>query len=138
MRKLIRWSEWSIATKILVPFLALAVITMSVIGYLALSNIRGLGEYALQTSTDLGEAAIRDSTAHLNRLGEDTIKQIAKDVAKQVEMYLETRPAMTLAEMRSDAKLRDIVVQPVGITGYTTLIDPKNTIIVIHKFPVQE
>lgn len=138
MSKVIAWSQWSITTKILVPFLALAVVSMSVIGYLAFTSIRGLGNYAQQTSAYLGETAIRDSTAHLNKLGEDTVTQIAKDVAKQVEIYLSTRPVMTIAEMRTDAALREIVVQPVGTTGYTTLIDPDSYIIIIHKFPEQE
>ncbi len=35
-------------------------------------------------------------------------------------------------------ELRNIVVQPVGMTGYTTLIEPVNSIIIIHKFPGQE
>jgi two-component system sensor histidine kinase DegS len=53
-------------------------------------------------------------------------------------MYLEHRPVMTLEEMRNDEGLRRIVVQPVGTTGYTTLIDPVETVIIIHKFPGQE
>jgi len=138
MKKIIAWSEWSIATKILITFLGLSVVSMCVIGLIALANIRGLGSYALETSTSLGESAIQDSTAHLNKLGEEIIQQTAKDVAKQVEMYLNNRPEMTLADMRSNAELREIVVQSVGTTGYTTIIDPSNFVIVIHKFPEQE
>lgn len=138
MKKVIAWSQWSIATKIVVPFLALAVVSMSITAYLALSNIRELGDYALESSTSLGETAIRDSTSHLNSLGENTIIQIAKHVSKQVELYLGSRAPMTLAEMRNDAMLREIVVQQVGTTGYTTVIDPDNSLIVIHKFPEQE
>jgi signal transduction histidine kinase len=138
MKKDIAWSRWSIVTKILVIFLGLSAISMGTIGYIALANIRALGSYALETSTMLGESAIQDSTAHLNNLGEEIIKQKARDVATQIGMYLEHRPVMTLAEMRSDAELRQIVVQLVGTTGYTTLIDPVNAIIIIHKFPGQE
>jgi two-component system sensor histidine kinase DegS len=138
MKRPAGWSRWSITTKILVPFLALSVISIAITAYIAVSNIRELGNHALETSTSLGERAIQDSTDYLNRLGEYIITQKAGDIAKQVEMYLETRPAMTMAEMREDAELREIVVQPVGTTGYTTLIDPDNTVIIIHKFPGQE
>jgi signal transduction histidine kinase len=138
MRRITAWSEWSIATKIIVPFLGIFVVSMAVIGYIALTNIRGLGNYALDSSTSLGKTAIQDSTAHLKKLGEDTITQIAKDVAKQAEMYVATRPPMTMEEMRNDLLLREIVVQPVGKTGYTTLIDPEKSVIIIHKFPGQE
>jgi two-component system sensor histidine kinase DegS len=138
MKKIILWSEWSIATKILFLFLGLSVISMGITGYISIANIRNLGSYAEDTSASLGEQAINDSTVHLNRLGEDIIKQKSRDVAKQVEMYLAARPEMTIEQMRADQELRNIVVQPVGKTGYTTLIDPVEAIIIIHKFPGQE
>jgi signal transduction histidine kinase len=138
LKKIINWSSWSIGTKILVLFLGLSMISMGVIGYVSIVNIRGLGNYALETSSNLGNSAIQDSTAHLNKLGEEIIKQKATDVAKQVELYLKTRTAMTIADMRADNELRQIVVQPVGSTGYTTLIDPVNAVIIIHKYPEQE
>jgi two-component system sensor histidine kinase DegS len=138
MNRAFSWSSWSIATKVLTLFLGLSVLSMGAIGYLATINIRDLGSYSLETSTALGERAIRNSTSHLNTLGEDLVKQKAADVAKQVEMYLKTLPAMTLEEMRADEALREIVVQPVGITGYTTLIDPREDIIIIHRFREQE
>ncbi len=138
MKKLFSWSTWSITTKILVPFLVLTIVAMSVILYIAFSDISGLGDYALQTSTDLGNAAIEDSTESLTRLGESVITQKANDVARQVEMYLASRPVMTVEEMRADEALRAIIVQSVGVTGYTTLIDPANTVIIIHRFPGQE
>ncbi|HSW58894.1 MAG TPA: sensor histidine kinase [Dehalococcoidales bacterium] len=138
MKKLLNWSEWSIATKILLVFLSLLIVSMGVLGSLAIINIRNLGTFANKTSLTLGESAIRDSTIHLNRLGEELIKQKAHDVTKQVKMYLETRPGMSVWEMREDQALRDIVVQPVGIDGYTTLIDSKEYVIIIHKFRERE
>lgn len=138
MKRIIRWSEWSIATKILFMFLALLIVSMVTIGFVTNYNLRNLGRYAIDTSTALGERAIQDSTSHLNQLGEEIIIQKSRDVAKQVEMYLAARPPMTLEEMRNDPELRAIVVQPVGTTGYTTLLDPVNELIVIHKFPGQE
>jgi hypothetical protein len=108
------------------------------LAYLALSNMRGLGNYALESSTSVGERAIHDSTSHLVKLGEETITQISQHVAKQVEMYLKSHPSMTVSDMRNDAELRQIAVQPVGTTGYTTIIDPANRMILIHKFWEQE
>ena len=74
----------------------------------------------------------------MNKLGEESITQKAQDVAKQIEVYLNSRPPMSLDAMRSDLQLRQIVVQPVGKTGYTTLLDSSNFLIVIHKYPEQE
>lgn len=138
MKKIFSWSEWGIATKILFMFLGISVISMGIIGIVTNLYIRDLGSYGLESSTSLGYRAITDSTAHLNQLGEEIIEQKSRDVARQVEMYLDSRPAMTLDAMRADARLREIVVQSVGVTGYTTLIDPVNAEIIIHKFPGQE
>ncbi len=138
MKKVFSWSAWSITTKIMVMFLSLSIISIGTIGTLAIINIRDMGSYALETSSSLGKRAIEDSTVHLTNMGEEIIKQKAIDVAKQVEMYLKMHPGMSLDDMRNDVELRQIVVQPVGKTGYTTLLDPLNTSIVIHKFPEQE
>jgi signal transduction histidine kinase len=138
MKKLIRWSEWSITAKIILMFLGLSIISMGVTGFLAFSYIREMGDYALESSSRVGQSAIQDSTKHLVKLGEETIIQMATTVAKQAEIYLESRPSLTVEEMRSDARLREIAVQPVGLTGYTTIIDPNNKIIVIHRFLGQE
>ena len=138
MKKIFAWYQWSIFTKLLTTFLALSVIIMIVMSTIAIINIRTLGTYAVKIATDLGESAIEDSTSHLISLGEEIIKQKAKDVAKQVEMYFTVHSNVTIDDMRNDPELRAIVVQSVGVTGYTTLIDPANEVIVIHKFPEQE
>lgn len=138
MKKVFSWSDWGITTKILFLFMGISVISMGVTGYITLSSIHEMGDYSLKTSILLGERAIEDSTAHLKKLGEDTIDQIAKNVAKNVEMYFATHSHMSLEEMRNDEELREIVVQPVGTTGYTCLLDSNDFIIVIHKYPGQE
>jgi signal transduction histidine kinase len=138
MKTIFGWSRWSIATKIMATFLLLSVLSMGIIGYFALVNISNLGNYAILSSSSLGESAIQDSTKHLTRLGEEMINQKASSVALQVAMYLKSKPDLSLDEMRNDLVLREIVVQPVGITGYTTLIDPYSFNIVIHKFKEQE
>jgi signal transduction histidine kinase len=134
MRKIFTWSEWSITSKILFTFLILSAISMGIVGYLAMAKTRELGNYAMDTNTFLGQSAIQDSTTHLNKLGEETMTQKAHDVAKQVEMYLNNHPGMTANDMRTDQELRNIVVQPVGKTGYTTLIDSNSRVIIIHKY----
>jgi two-component system, NarL family, sensor histidine kinase DegS len=138
MKKTLHWSEWSIASKILVLFLGLSIISMGIIGYVTNVKIRDLGNYAIKSSSSLGQRAITDSTNHLNQLGEAIIRQKSQDVARQVEMYLAVHPGMSIEDMRNDQELRKIVVQPVGKTGYTTLIDPSKAVIIIHKFPGQE
>ncbi len=138
MKVVFSWSYWNITTKILSLFLGLSVLSMGVLGAFAIISLRNLGNYALETSSALGQRAILNSTEHLNKLGENLVNQKAADVAKQIEMYLASKPRTTYQDMRSDIELRNIVVQSVGTSGYTTLIDPVEKVIIIHKFSEQE
>jgi signal transduction histidine kinase len=138
MKNVVAWSKWNIAAKILVPFLILSIAVMAIMAWVAIDSLRTLENHALETSTSLGQSAINDSTKTLTMLGENTIKQISRDVAKQVELYLDDHPLLSLTDMRNDAGLREIAIQPVGTTGYTTLLDPIHSLIVVHKFQAQE
>ncbi|MBU0661373.1 cache domain-containing protein [Patescibacteria group bacterium] len=53
----------------------------------------------------------------------DAIKQKAKDVAKQIEIYIKANPEKTIKELQQDEYFTDIAVQPVGKTGYTAVTD---------------
>jgi two-component system, NarL family, sensor histidine kinase DegS len=138
MKTFFNWSKWSIATKILFMFLGLSIVSIGVIGIVTNINIENLGKYAISSNTKLGQKAIEDSTNHLNLLGENFIQEKSKDVASQVKMYLESHPPMMIEEMRADQELRNIVVQSIGNSGYTTLIDPVSAAIIIHKYTGQE
>ncbi|MCL4532004.1 MAG: hypothetical protein M1582_02240 [Actinobacteria bacterium] len=124
--------------RILAVFLTLTVVSLAVIGFLALSNIAAVGSYGLQSSVALGDAAVQDSTSALETLGEEVIKQKATDVGRLVEVYIRAHPAMTLADLRGSDEFRRLAVQPVGETGYTALLDMGPMEIVVHKFPAQE
>jgi hypothetical protein len=116
MNNILQWSKWSITAKIMLMFLGLSVVSMGTTGYLAFSYLGEMGDYALESSTNVGQSAIQDSTRHLVSLGEDTITQMATTVAKQIEIYLESHPQMTVYQMQNYPILREIEVQPVGIT----------------------
>jgi PAS domain S-box-containing protein len=60
------------------------------------------------------------------------IQQKAMDVAKELDLTLQSYPFMTLEDLRRDKAFRKIATQPVGQTGYTGLIDSKTGIIRFH------
>jgi signal transduction histidine kinase len=115
--------KFRIRTKMLLAFLGLSLISLTLFGYVALSNIRGLGDYALEKSASLGESAANDATKSLEELGMEMIKQKALDVARQMEIYISDHPEMTIEELKADPALAEIAVQPVGETGYTSVLD---------------
>ena len=57
------------------------------------------------------------------KYAKEAIIQKAKDVAKQVEIYLRSNPDMTVEELQNDSYFADIAVQKVGTTGYTSITD---------------
>ncbi len=61
------------------------------------------------------------------------IRQKAKDVAKQIEIYLKSNPEKTVSDLQKDLYFREIAVQPVGLTGYTAVTDSKTLICRFHK-----
>jgi hypothetical protein len=65
----------------------------------------------------------------------EAIKQKAKDVAKQIEIYLKSNPSKTVADLQTDEYFKEIAVQPVGKTGYTALTDYDTLTNRFHKNP---
>ena len=70
-----------IRTKILIIFLGLTLISLILVGYIAFNNIRGVGDYALQSSISLGESAVNDSAEALENQAEEHLLRLVKDQA---------------------------------------------------------
>ncbi len=75
------WSRFSLGSKILVVFLVLSIASLAAIGTVALVNQRNLGKYALDSQALLGEQTVRDSTAALESLAEESLRRLAADQA---------------------------------------------------------
>jgi len=124
-----------IRTKMLLAFLGLSLISLALFGYVALSNMKGLGDYALESSASLGESAANDATNALETLGAAIIEQKAEDVARQCAIYVNAHPDMTVADLQASAEFQEIAVQPVGETGYTALTNYETLICRFHVSP---
>jgi HAMP domain-containing protein len=84
-------------------------------------SIRGIWSSSMN---ELGTASLKESTALLNKLGEQIIRQKAEDVAKEIEISLGSfRKRPPMETLRNDGNLKGIAVQKVGITGYTAIHD---------------
>lgn len=60
------------------------------------------------------------------------IQQKAEDVAKQIEVYLQSHPKMTLKDLQRDPVFQNIAVQTVGDEGYTGIIDSESGYFYFH------
>ncbi len=124
----------TIGTKLLLAFLTLSLASLLSPGYLGMHSLTSLGDYSRESSTSLGEKAANQSRTSLQKLGERMIEQKAKDVARQMEIYLTLNPNMTVSELQGDPEFRDIAVQPVGETGYTVALDVDSGTYYFHKY----
>ena len=70
-----------IKTKILIVFLGLFIISFGLLGYIAFNNIKGVGDYTLQSSTSLGGSAVNESAEALENQAEEYLLRLAKDQA---------------------------------------------------------
>lgn len=80
----------------------------------------------------------RRSETVIKDMGEDFIRQKAMDVALQLDLYLKGQPGMTVAELQRDSDFREIAIQPVGKTGYTSVLDSDTGIVRFHWDPAVE
>nr|CBH37968.1 hypothetical secreted protein containing Cache and HAMP domain [uncultured archaeon]CBH39934.1 hypothetical secreted protein containing Cache and HAMP domain [uncultured archaeon] len=70
-----------IKTKILIAFLGLFIISFGLLGYIAFNNIKGVGDYTLQSSTSLGGSAVNESAEALENQAEEYLLRLANDQA---------------------------------------------------------
>ncbi|MFH0870160.1 MAG: HAMP domain-containing protein [archaeon] len=125
----------TIFKKLLVIMLAITLVPLFILGLAALNDAKRLGLDATDAASSMGTEMVADTTASLNQLGVDVIKQKAIDVAKQLEIYIKANPTMTVADLQKDNYFSKIAVQPVGKTGYTAITDVATLICRFHSNP---
>ncbi|MFW5740249.1 MAG: PAS domain S-box protein, partial [Myxococcota bacterium] len=91
-------------------------------------------------STNYSLLLMNESVSHLNdsaeqqlrSSGKDVVRTKARDVARQVEIYLRAHPDARLEELQHDPYFQSIAVQHVGQTGYTCLYEAETSVMRFH------
>lgn len=122
----------SLATKLMIAFLVLSVISFGVVGYLAIFAMNNIGATAEKNSNTLGKIAVTGSVTALSNLGEKQIKEKALDVADEMKIYLDAHPGLSGEDLGKDPNLSRIAIQPVGITGYTCAYEKGTATMRLH------
>lgn len=112
--------------------LIMVLVFSSVQGYIYMRNIQRVESGAQESIEKIKELSVSDSNDALNHLGTVVIKNQALATAKLVKMYLEDHPGKTGAELIADEEFQGIAIQPVGETGYTTVIKIKEQNMIAH------
>jgi len=73
--------------------------------------------------TTLSSVLATGSAETITRMTEEMVTERAKEVASQCKVYLITHPELKKAFFHYDLKFKRIVVQKIGVTGYTSLYE---------------
>ncbi|WP_300669538.1 response regulator [Desulfoluna sp.] len=68
----------------------------------------------------------------LTHIIEKAIRQKSIDVALQIDLYLESHPTLTFADLQKNGRFRSIALQSIEENGYTTLIDTREGTLLLH------
>ncbi|MCE5270105.1 response regulator [bacterium] len=113
-----------ITTRIVLCFLIAATVPTLIVGYLSQRAIKGVGSLAVSQSTEA-----------LRGLGEESIRQKARDVARQAEIFILTHPQASIEDLQKDQEFLKLAGQKVGETGYTALWETGTAITRFHPNP---
>jgi len=73
--------------------------------------------------TELSSGLAKGSTETIIKMTEEVVAERAREVASQCKVYLITHPELKKAFFNYDLKFKRIVVQKIGVTGYTALYE---------------
>lgn len=104
----------NVRTKILIMFLALALISLMITGYVALFTITDVARSAESSSVNLGREAIDETTTALLESAEDHLVQIAADQAEIANVLFEdTETELVILAVQAATLQKNPPVQPV-------------------------
>jgi PAS domain S-box-containing protein len=110
-----------ITTRAVLYFLVVAIVPSLIVGYFGQRAMRGIGSLGVLQSTEA-----------LKKLGEESICQKARDVAREVEIYLLNHPNSTIQDLQNNSEFQELACQQVGETGYTALWETHTAIVRFH------
>lgn len=102
----------SVRSKMLLLFSVLPMIILAGLGAFSVSQISNMSN----TLTTEADTIVRD-------MAEDQIQLVASSVAAEVGRYLAANPGLTKTQFQTSPAFKQIALQRVGETGYTTLME---------------
>ncbi len=76
-----------------------------------------------------------DAKSQLVENGETFIRSRAREVARQIDLFLQFHPTTELTALLNDWQFTALAMQPVGSTGYTCLFEAGTGIMLLHPNP---
>jgi nitrogen fixation/metabolism regulation signal transduction histidine kinase len=118
--------------KILVLLIFLTIIPLITLRIFVMNDIENMEKVSIENMEKGTKILINDSKYALTDLGEIIIKEKARNVAKQVEVYIRSKSNTSIKDLQNDEYMQNIALTSVGKTGYTCLYECKTGIMRIH------
>ncbi len=113
-------------------YLIVSIVPLLALFFLVVAGIAISRNYLNSLFVQTTDALNQDAETNLQTLGEDLIRNKARDVARQIEIYFRMNPLMTISQMRQDDLFNKVSLQKVGITGYTAMYEAPSCIFRVH------
>lgn len=121
--------------KITLLFAFFSFVPLIILGITVSNNFTKVKRVSISVLENGADKLVAESSRSLSELGENIIKNQAIAVKKLVEQYIKTHPEKTANDLINDSEFQAIAIQPVGVQGYTTVIQTKNQNMIAHPNP---
>lgn len=125
----------SFKNRILLYFLLLTLAPFAIFFTLILGVNIGTQKLIKESSDTIRDLIVNDSQRLLLSLNEEMVYQKAKDVAKQVELFIRAHPRLTRTQLINYEEFKKISSQAVGKTGYTAVFEGNTGVVLAHPNP---
>ncbi len=120
--------RFGIRSKILIPFLALAFVSLGVTSSLAFRTIYEVSYLVKEQSMTTADEVTQRSIFALEDLGRRLVQRRAWYTANQLVLFLQEHPLLDISMLRNNPEVSKIAVQQVGLTGYTFVYDRQGVV----------
>jgi nitrate/nitrite-specific signal transduction histidine kinase len=115
--------------KILIPFLALMLISLGIISAIATRSIYEVGYRARDNAEQMGRNIVRTSFSALEDMARILVQRKALHIANEMDIFLQFHQNLDRSQLQENKELREIAVQSVAQTGHTMVYDDTYTVI---------
>jgi len=109
--------------KILIPFLALMLVSLGIISAIATRSIYEVGYRASDNAEQMGKNIVRTSFSALEDMARILIQRKALYIANEMDIFLQFHQNLDLSQLEQNKELNEIAVQSVAQTGHTMVYD---------------
>lgn len=129
-------ADRSLAGQVRRNYLALSLLPLVICFLLVVAGAMVSRDYLTGLIERSTYALNADAARNLQALGETIIRSKARDVARQLDVYVRAHPTLGIDELRRDPQFTDLAVQTVGTNGYTAISEAADTYrILVHPNP---